>query len=395
MVEGRKDMRQHLFYNGIHQLFALTLALLKVKLFVRMEGMGSQAGIVATLSLWGVIQLLCEDQRHLIRMMNRNTYSFSSNFYRAIQESFGHKLLILVVFWATISVTQNDKLQINALAFLIVVFFGYLLSTLSALTTGMLEGMDSYKKLSFSHILVSIINFCLFIPLIDHFGSIGYLTNILITNSMLTFVLTYFLVLNEIKGKQFMQDRLKPTFDLSRLYSRVLILESCVYAFDPLVVSAFRSNEAAVEYSLTRRIGILMTIIPIATHTFFALNGSESAPKKGFGSLRFLSVSSAITFLFVSSYLLQFALGYTSSHILLLQAGMVFLGITSIFCSPLIASKSSDIGIQNRYQILVRIVPITMIISSIGIYFIGAVTPFLVGSIYLMVYRHFLNNASK
>jgi hypothetical protein len=388
-------MNQHLFYNGLHQILALSLALLKVKIFVRVEGIDSQAGVIATLSLWGVIQLLSEDQRHLMRMNERNSFMLFSYFHRALRESLGHKLVVLTAVSIIIIATQSDRLQIEPILFFIIALLGYLLSILSAMATGALESFGSIKQLSFAQILISIINFALFLPMIHNFVSIGYLANVLITNSLLFFLVSYCLVSRQKKVKQFVKGEQKIYFDKSRLYSRVLILESCIYAFDPLIISTLSTGEAAVEYSVTRRIGILMTIIPMATQPFFALNGSESITKRINGSLKFLSVLSAVVFVITSFYLLKFTLGYNSSDIYQLQVGMVILGTASIFCAPHIASKSTDKWIQIRYQILTKLVPFTLVVSSICIALFGAVAAFITGTLYLLTYVWRLNRASK
>lgn len=237
-----------------------------------------------------------------------------------------------------------------------------------------------------------------FFPLTYFLSGIGFLINVTISSNLL-FVSLYFTLRHdkstEISTRVNASDLQALT--KSKIYLYVIVLQACTYVFDPMLISYFVSDLEAVEYSLVRRMGLILTVSTLSLGPFFSSLGTNGLNKlSNLGKHLFsIALASTVLYLGVSSLILDSIFESAPPKFIQYQIGMVFLGISSIMTSSLISSHSSEKEVYLRFLTLIGLVPLYLICEIIGILLIGGFFPLYLGAVFLATYAFVLRVFSE
>jgi hypothetical protein len=181
----------------------------------------------------------------------------------------------------------------------------------------------------------------------------------------------------------------------SKLYCYVLALQASTYVFDQFLIGIFHSHLEVVEYSLIRRIGLVMTVSTLTLSPYFSRLGriGLSAIPDFRRNITTIGIVSGLAYYALSTILIPKVLGVVPPNFVVYQVGMILLGLSSIKTSASISSLSDDSQIAIRLHILKKIVPIFLIINCLGIAIFGGFLTLYLGSLFLLIYEKLVNNA--
>lgn len=384
------------FTGGMFQFLNAALGIYRIKYFLDIYGNTAMANIAVIISIWGLVQILTEDQRSLFRNKKINSRGAWRDLGRAFRANFKFKFLVLMLAISIISIVDGYYLSLKQLFLAFLVITGYLLTMITSIFMGKKEAQNKFIELNIKQTIFTIVNFVLFFPLVHFFSSTGFLLNTLITSNIVIFSLLERGVGTRAAQDVFLTDlQEQKSIVASKLYCYVLALQASTYVFDQFLITIFHSHLDVVEYSLIRRIGLVMTVSTLTLSPFFSRLGRTGL--SGITDFRqktiVMGIASSLAYYALSTVLIIEVLGAAPPNFGLYQFGMILLGLASIKTSASISSLSDDAQISIRFNTLKRLVPIFLISNCIGIAFLGGFFPLYLGSLFLLIYEKLVNNA--
>ena len=393
---GTSSLLPILITGSIFQFINAVLGIVRVKIFLSWAGIDSLSKVTAILGIWGLLSLMSEDQRQLFRTKKINSSGFRKDLTRALKANIRIKLFIFIMSSVLVVCLERNSSFTRNISLVIILLLGYILSMSAAVLIGNVESQGKFALLGIVQTFLTFLNFIIFFPLMFTLSDLGYLINLTISsNLMLCFVLIKIASINQHYS---IEEKLETiAVEKSKIFSYVLGLETCMYAFDPFLISLFRTSDEVIEYSLTRRIGLIMMVLSLSTSSYFSFLGrsGKSKIRNLYWKLGILGTFSAVVYFFISFLILRNILGSSAESIIPYQFGMILLGYASIFTSPSLSSFSSDEQLGIRYIILRTLTPLFLVLTVIGLLQIGAFFSLYSSAIYLLVYNHMVKNANK
>lgn len=379
------------FTGGIFQFLNAVLGIFRIKYFLDVYGISAMGKVASIIAIWGLVVILTEDQRLLFRNKKINSYGIRRDLYRACRANYKFKISILLFCILVISTVDGYHLSFNQLLLAVIVITGYVLTMFTSILIGGKEASNHFNDLNLKQTLFTILNFLLFFPLIHFFSSTGFLVNAIITSNLVAVSLLQKRKKFEIDHKLLISvEQEEASITASKLYCYVLALQTSTYAFDQFLISALGSHADVVEYSLIRRIGLIMTVSTLTLSPYFSRLGTSGS--SNILNLRrnmfLLSIASAIIYYALSTIIIINVLGAPPPDLAVYQLGMIALGLASINTSASISSLSGDSQIRARLHLLIRIVPIFLLISCVGISLFGGFFPLFSGALFLLLYEN-------
>jgi hypothetical protein len=215
----------------------------------------------------------------------------------------------------------------------------------TSILIGRIEARSHFNTLNFLQLIYAVFNFALFFPLVYYLSGLGFLINVTISYNLL-FVSLYIKLKNERIDKLSTARESSELFAVTRskIYLYVIALQACTYVLDPMLISYFVSDLEAVEYSLIRRIGLILTVSTLSLGPYFSTLGSIGLKKVPnlTTNLSLIALASSILYLGISTAVINIVFETLPPNLMQYQIGMIALGIASIKTSSLISSFSSD-----------------------------------------------------
>jgi hypothetical protein len=379
--------------GGIFQFLNAGLGIIKVKYFLDFKGSGAMGEITSILAIWGLVALLAEDIRLLFRTGKIESFGVAQDIALGLKSNLRVKAPIIICSIALITTTDGLNISFDNLFTVIVVLCGYVMTMSTSILIGRIEARSHFNTLNFLQLIYAVFNFALFFPLVYYLSGLGFLINVTISYNLL-FVSLYIKLKNERIDKLSTARESSELFAVTRskIYLYVIALQACTYVLDPMLISYFVSDLEAVEYSLIRRIGLILTVSTLSLGPYFSTLGSIGLKKVPnlTTNLSLIALASSILYLGISTAVINIVFETLPPNLMQYQIGMIALGIASIKTSSLISSFSSDDQIYLRFKTLAWLVPLFLIIGVIGIYSIGGFFPLYLGAIFLITYEHIL-----
>ncbi len=384
--------------GGIFQFINAGLGIIKVKYFLDSMGASAMGEVTSILAIWALIALLAEDIRLLFRTEKIKSFGVTNDILLGLKSNFQVKIPIIFCSIAIITTTDGLNISTDDLFTVAIVLCGYVMTMSNSVLIGRLEARSHFNSLSLLQLIYAVFNFVLFFPLTFYLSTLGFLINIIISSNLIYFSL-YIKLKNEKFGGFSTIRGSSELFSVNRskVYLYVIALQACTYVFDPMLISYFVSDLEAVEYSLIRRIGLILTVSTLSLGPYFSSLGSiglKRVPNLK-NKLSLIALISSILYLGVSTALINFVFDISPPSILQYQVGMVVLGIASIKTSSLISSFSSDDQIFLRFKTLTILVPLFLVIGVLGIHFIGGFFPLYSGAVFLVTYEYIIKVSNE
>jgi hypothetical protein len=387
-----------LLTGGMFQFLNAGLGIIKVKYFLDLKGSSAMAEITSILAIWGLIALLAEDIKLLFRTEKISSFGVAKDIVLGLKSNLRVKTPIIICSIALITTTDGLNISLDNLFIIIVILCGYVMSLSTSILIGRMEAKSRFNKLNILQLIYVVLNFALFFPLVYSLSALGFLINVTISCNLL-FISLYINLKNDRTSK--LSKKREPSelvaVTRSKIYLYVIALQACTYMLDPMLISFFVSDLEAVEYSLIRRIGLILTVSSLSLGPYFSTLGSIGLKRVHnlTAHLSLIALTSSILYLGISSAVISIVFESSPPNLIQYQIGMIALGIANIKTSALISSFSRDDQIYLRFRTLTLLVPLSLIFGAIGIYLIGGFIPLYFGALFLITYEKILKKSNE
>ncbi|NDF61290.1 MAG: hypothetical protein EB100_09435, partial [Crocinitomicaceae bacterium] len=290
-----------IFLSGAtYQFVNAGFGIIRLKYFLDSNGPNAMGEIASIVAIWGLMTILTEDFRHLLRTKNIESSGLVKDTKLSLGLNIRAKAPIIIISLAAITTTDGSTISSFNVLTISIFLIGYFLTIINCSLIGVLEANNQYVKLNFLQIFFAIANFILFFPIVYYCSSLGFLANLIITSNFIAFPL-YFVVRKICQEQYFTFDRplTLSKISSSKIYLYVLALQTSSYVFDPLIILHLASKSEAVEYSLIRRIGLIMTVSTLSLGPYFSSLGSRQLTKLPKLRMNLLSIALISTFLYL------------------------------------------------------------------------------------------------